>query len=372
MQHRREDELKKWISPAIAIMMMATLLMAEVIRSNDVIANRLLNMLTEGNAAFTVRTVTYNGPYGPRNAGVIWVTDSNNQFVKTIKIWANNYRYTLIRWIASSSQNMTGAITSASLNSHQLHNVSWDGKNYQNVAMPDGEYKFNVEFTEHNAHAGNMGKYKQVAFTKGPDPVTLTIPNESYFQNMSLNWTPVIQNGTISGIVSDEDANPLPGAQIAIGALNASSDNSGFYSFSVPPGSYNLSCTAPGYQDFYQNNIEVNAAQTTSVNIPMATVNNADITEPIPMALFNPVYPNPGKGYTKFSFFSPNQAAFKLQIFNARGQMVYSHEGYSQKGWQEINWNGKNTNGRACSNGIYHAKLSYKDQVLTRKFTVIR
>jgi len=156
--------LKKWMIPVLAILMMATLLMAEIIRSNDAVANRLVNLLTEGNAAFSVRTVTYNGPYGPRNAGVIWITDGNNQFVKTVKIWANNYRWTLVRWIASSSQNMTGAITSASLNSHQLHNVSWDGKNYQNVAMPDGEYKFNVEFTEHNATAANMGKFKQITF----------------------------------------------------------------------------------------------------------------------------------------------------------------------------------------------------------------
>jgi len=81
---------------------------------------------------------------------------------------------------------MQVAITSASLNSHQLHNITWNGKDYQGNSLPDGDYKVNVEFTEHNASANNMGKYKQLTFTKGTEPVTLTIPNETYFKDMDL------------------------------------------------------------------------------------------------------------------------------------------------------------------------------------------
>jgi hypothetical protein len=68
----------------------------------------------------------------------------------------------------------------------------------------------NVEFTEHNATAGNMGKFKQITFTKGSEPVNLTIPNEQYFRDNTLSWTPVIQNGTISGIVSVRITFPFP------------------------------------------------------------------------------------------------------------------------------------------------------------------
>jgi len=189
---------------------------------------------------------------------------------------------------------------------------------------------------------------------------------------MSLTWTPIIVNGTISGIVSDEDANPLPGAQIAIGALNTSSDNSGFYSFSVPPGSYNLSCTAAGYQNYYLNDITVSSDQTTTVNIPMATVGNHDLADSVPAAVFSPVYPNPGRNHAKFRFYSPSQQAYKLQVFNSKGQLVYHKEGASKGGWQEIIWNGKDSGGRACTSGIYHAKLHYQDQVLLQKFSLMR
>lgn len=171
---------------------------------------------TEGTLNFSVRTVTYNGQYRPRNAGVIWITNAANQFVKTIKVWASPYRYTLIRWNASSGGNTTGAITGASLNNHQLHNVTWNGADYQGVQVPDGDYKVNVEFTEHNATASNMGKFKQVTFTKGTDPVNLTIPNETYFQNMSLIWTPSVAN-------SDE-FNPPPVVELLPGYPNPFKD----------------------------------------------------------------------------------------------------------------------------------------------------
>lgn len=352
--------------------MMATLLASEVILNNDKVATGLMRMLTEGNANFAVRTATYNGAYAPRNAGVIWITDSNNQFVKTVKVWANNYRYTLIRWIANSSQNTTGAITGASVNTHRLHEVSWNGKNYQNIDMPDGEYKFNVEFTEHNATAANLGKFTQVSFIKGTQPVTLTIPNETYFRDMSLTWTPVIVNGTISGIVSDEQANPLAGATIEIGALSTTSNSSGFYSIELQPGAYSLSCTAEGYQGINISDITVNAAQTTTVNISMASVSNNDLTDHAPVAVFAPVYPNPAKDYSKLRFYTPAQDAYLVKIYNVKGQLVFSKHGVSSYGWQDVNWNGKDENAKACKSGIYHARLFYKDQILNQRFTLLK
>ena len=115
--------MKKLIVPIILLIVLS-LCFGDILNGEDSIIGGFLNDRAEGNLAFSVRTATYNGAHAPRNAGAIWVTNSQNQFVKTIKKWASNYQYTLVRWIASSQQNTTGAITSASLNSHQLHNVS--------------------------------------------------------------------------------------------------------------------------------------------------------------------------------------------------------------------------------------------------------
>ncbi len=364
--------MKKYLLPLVALLMIIGLWAAEFALHSEGLQRLCQSLLTEGNAAFSVRTVTYNGGYAPRNAGVIWVTDSNNQFVKTIKVWANSYRYTLIRWIASSSQNMTGAITSASLNSHQLHNVTWNGKNWQNTEMPDGTYKFNIEFTEHNATAANMGKYKQVTFTKGSEPVTLTLPNETYFQNMSLNWTPVIVNGILSGTVTNEQGNPLAGALIEIGALNVTTSSSGFYSFSLPPGTYNLTCTAAGYHPLMLNDIQVTSAQTTTVNIPLATVSNQDDAAIVPEAVFAPVFPNPAQDTAGFKFFAAVPHDYTLRVYNARGQVVFSQAGPAKGGWQNTSWNGRDHQGRSCPSGIYSVKLSLGNQILQRKFTLVK
>lgn len=62
----------------------------------------LITSLAVGQSAdqtvkFTVRTTTPGGNFSPRNIGAIWIEDSNGQFVKTLKRWADRrkqYLYT--------------------------------------------------------------------------------------------------------------------------------------------------------------------------------------------------------------------------------------------------------------------------------------
>jgi flagellar hook assembly protein FlgD len=227
----------------------------------------------EGTLTFTVRTVTYGGGYAPRNAGVIWITNSQNQFVKTIKIWAQNYRVTLVKWRASSNSNTVGAITSASLNSHQLHTVTWNGMNTSNITVPDGDYNVNVEFAEHNATTGNPGKYKFVTFTKGSSAVDISPANESYFSNMHLVWVPTAPvNGFVSGVVTNSANQPISGAQVNVGTLSATTSATGIYSVSIQPGSYTVSCSAANYQSQAINNVTVTSNQTTTANFSLVSI----------------------------------------------------------------------------------------------------
>jgi len=245
---------------------------------------------TEGSLTFTVRTVSYNGSYHPRNAGVIWITNSNNQFVKTIKIWAQSYRNTLVKWIASSGNNTTGAITGASLTSHQLHSITWNGKNYSNVTVPDGDYKVNVEFSEHNATTNNPGKYKFVTFTKGADAVDITPANETYFTDMHLVWSPTAPvNGTIAGTVKNASDQPISGALVTVGSLTATSTQNGSYSISLPAGTYNVSCSAANYQTQNLSNIVITSNQTTTTDFTLQPIPNGVISGTVTDAQSQPI-----------------------------------------------------------------------------------
>ena len=261
----------------LVLLSICLLFSQQILQPQGMYVNELRN--TDGTLTFTVRTVSYGGSYAPRNAGAIWVTNSSNQFVKTIKIWAQSYRSKLVKWVASSGNNTTGAITSASLNSHQLHTVTWNGTNTSNVAVPDGDYKINVEFAEHNATTNNPGKYKYVTFTKSAVAVDITPANETYFTNMHLTWAPVAPaNGTISGTITNTSNQPISGAIVTIGALTATSNASGGYSFSVQPGTYSASCTDANYLTQSVGNIVVTSNQTTTANFVMEAVAGGTIS----------------------------------------------------------------------------------------------
>lgn len=227
---------------------------------------------TDGTLTFTIRTVSYNGSYSPRNVGVIWITNSQNQFVKTIKLWAQSRRNRLVRWTASSNNNTTGAITSATLNSHQTHTVTWNAKTYQNVNVPDGNYNINVEYAEHSATTSNPGKIKVVTFALGATPVDIVPTSDSWFTNMHLVWAPLPTNGMISGTVTASDSTPLGGATISAGTATATSSANGNYSMSLPAGTYSVVCTKTGYATQTQNNVVVTDNQSTTLNFSLEPV----------------------------------------------------------------------------------------------------
>lgn len=321
----------------------------------------------DGSVTFTVRTVTYNGPYGPRNAGAIWITNSSNQFVKTIKVWANQYRYTLVRWIQSSNYNTTGAVTSASLNNHQLHTVTWNARNAAGTLVEDGNYNFNVEFTEHNASSGNMGKYKTVSFAKGNTAVDQTWPNETWFRDLHLVWNPVIQNGSISGTVRGANAQPVSGAVIMAGAQTVFSGTDGTYTLSIAPGTYSVSCMLDNYVSQTQNGVVVNSAEVSTVDFNLMPVANDDPSAPLVELALSQNYPNPFRESTTIRYQLPKAAPAKLAIFNLRGQKVAELASNSSKGWNELSWDGKDSSGKRLPLGTYFYVLSYQDRIVYNK-----
>jgi len=314
---------------------------------------------TNGTLTFTVRTVTYNGAYAPRNAGAIWITNSSNQFVKTLKVWAASYRYTLVRWLTNSANNTIGAVTGASLNSHQLHTVTWNATNSSGANVEDGNYTVNVEYTEHNATNSNPGKSKTVTFTKGVEVVDNTPANDNYFQNLHLVWTPVPPaNGLISGIVKTTDNVPIVGALVTTGTYSATSSANGIFNLDLPPGTYTLTCQAGEYQTQTIDNVIVNSSLTTFSNFvlnPVVSISDNYNTSPV---LLNQNHPNPFSMSTVIKYDLSKSSNVTLIIYNTKGQMVRTLiNGYKSNGIHEVSWDGKDDNGKKLATGNYTCLL---------------
>jgi flagellar hook assembly protein FlgD len=345
--------MKKLVLP-IALIIVLSLCFAGILNIEGSTLKGDSKVQTDGALAFSVLTATYNGQYRPRNAGAIWITNSQNQFVKTIKKWASNYEYTLIRWIASSGHNVAGAITSASVNIHQTHNVTWNGTNHQGNQMPDGEYKINIEFTEHNASSSNMGKFKQISFNKSGEPLSLTIPNDTYFKNMSLTWTPEIVNGTLNGVVNGSGGSPISGAVISAGDNSTTSGANGAYSLSLSPGLWQVTCEMNGYFTQTFPNIAITAGETYIQNFDMSPVSLADSVVPSPQLLLSNPYPNPFSDNTFLSFNAKHPGLTTAIVYDIKGRLVTT---LSTNTGDTIVWNGRNSAGELCANGVYYIKV---------------
>jgi flagellar hook assembly protein FlgD len=147
--------------------------------------------ITPGTLTFTVKTVTNNSTYSPKNVLAIWIKDAQGTFVVSKKVMANTRKQHLVKWNASSAGNTASATTGATLSSHQTHTVTWDGKNAAGTNMPDGIYQIWVEYTSTNsASNGNQGPFLTVEFDKGPAIAHIAPANATYYQNIVADWVP--------------------------------------------------------------------------------------------------------------------------------------------------------------------------------------
>lgn len=101
------------------------------------------------------RTRTYGGDYSPANVGAIWIEDASGEFVRSLAVWGNVRREHLVAWHASSQDDRTDAITSATSSSHHTRLVEWDLRDSSGSVVADGEYVARFELTEANSNSGD-------------------------------------------------------------------------------------------------------------------------------------------------------------------------------------------------------------------------
>lgn len=153
---------------------------------------------TEGEARLEVTLRDYNGS-GTKHWTVVWVTTSSGAFIKTL--WKQGPSLTSSHWnshcstwySAKAGSTALDGYTSATASNYSGTNspviCRWNGRNAADAVMPDGEYKFWVQYAEDSG----QGPYTAggLLWTKGLATATHTYPNQgANFASLRVTWTP--------------------------------------------------------------------------------------------------------------------------------------------------------------------------------------
>jgi hypothetical protein len=142
---------------------------------------------------FRVRVVGYDGKYGPRNVGAIWLERGDGSFLRTLEVWGDVRREHLIAWRSSSNENDVDAITASTMPAGTTHGVAWDLRDLAGDGVAPGPYRLRVEYTEDDSNEGApAGPTITMAFELGGAPDLLESPTSGSAQAYAdlLLWAP--------------------------------------------------------------------------------------------------------------------------------------------------------------------------------------
>jgi len=136
------------------------------------------------NISFTPTQIS-GAHYAPNHIIAVWIKDANNNYVRTLMIYANKRKQYLYSWNANSGGNITDATTGATASSFKAYSINWNLKDYKNNTVPAGSYKLCMEMTSDN----KQGPYREIDFTIGGSSYTDTPADGQNFKNISITYT---------------------------------------------------------------------------------------------------------------------------------------------------------------------------------------
>ncbi|MDX2430462.1 MAG: DUF2271 domain-containing protein [Bacteroides sp.] len=300
---------------------------------------------TEGTMSFTVRTVTVNGNFSPRHVLAIWVEDESG-FVLTRKLRAEKRKQYLYTWNGKSGGNVTDATTGATLSSHQTHTVTWDCKDKDGALVPDGAYKVYVEFTE--AHV--QGPLRMLAFTKGPEAVSLSPADETNFKDMALQFEPTVTVTAGFTFIAEEllvnftsTSSGASSYDWDFGDGNTSQEENPSHTY-ASPGTYSVSLKATSGSTSDTKVQEITVSSTVGIGGA-----NLDAQQ---------VYPNPTSGVFTVNL-DKDAGISSIKVFASNGSMVYAKE-IEGKASHQVNM-------EAYESGTYILKVESKQASFSQK-----
>ncbi|AKT42078.1 DUF2271 domain-containing protein [Chondromyces crocatus] len=143
-----------------------------------------------GGLTLEFTTLSNRGEYAPDNIGAVWITDAQDNFVKTLEVWAAKRAKHLVKWrAASKGHSLVDAVTRATRGAHVAHESYWNGTNSEGGVAPEGAYRIYVEFTEDNSAEGEPpGPWMVFDFEKGAVPGDAVVPDQRHFNNIHLTY----------------------------------------------------------------------------------------------------------------------------------------------------------------------------------------
>ncbi len=152
---------------------------------------------------------------------------------------------------ASTALPMTGASITA-----DGYSATTDAEGHYSIEVPPGTYSVTVSST------------KYVSQSK-----TATVTSNT---TTTLDFALTPANGTISGTVTDSSTgDPIAGATVTANGVSVSTGTDGTYSIEVPPGTYDVTGSADGYEDSSKTGVTVVAGETTPVDFELTPIQRA-------------------------------------------------------------------------------------------------
>ena len=240
----------------------------------------------------------------------------DNRFLTGYKVWR------LMQGQEANSAVWT-SITPNTITATALQDSQWG-------SLPDGAYRWAVK----------------AVYTNGVQSVA----------SFSNTITYLTETGMISGVVRQQNNQPIPGAVITAGDYTATTNNSGAYSIVAETGVYSVLVSANNYQGQTVENVLVVANQTTTVNFVLIPGSGSDDpSAPVAKTELLGNYPNPFNPSTTISYALKDPVPVELVIYNLKGQKVKTllRENQSSGRYQVI-WNGKDEGDRPVGSGVYY------------------
>ena len=166
---------------------------------------------TDGSAKLEATILDYTGTSNPNHYTVIWVTTQAGAFIKSLRKqgpsswtssqWANHCgtwnsaragSTVLDGYSTATAHNYTSeTFTGVGLVTNSPIVLTWNGRDASNNLMPDGNYKFWIQYAEDSGQGPVTTS--GLLWTKGTAPATNSYANQgANFGGMKVTWTPIV------------------------------------------------------------------------------------------------------------------------------------------------------------------------------------
>lgn len=166
-----------------------------------------LNVVAQvaGTARLQTTIASYSAD-GPDHWTVAWVTTEAGAFIKTLRKQGSSYGFTSSQWQShcttwnnarggSTGSTIVDGYSSATATSYSGTNspviLTWNCRDTNNVLVPDGNYRFWVQYVEDNGGGQGPVTTGGLLWTKGAAAATNTYANQgANFSNTKVTWAP--------------------------------------------------------------------------------------------------------------------------------------------------------------------------------------